>query len=546
MSRVLRRNRVSPSGDRGNRSLGRHADLVEHRALLAIDQRQFHGRKDPPQRRRGWLFSSTAGHPPVNVSGFHWYAPALPMKTLIAPALAFLLTTPLPASALGEGGVTDDLRRSVVVRTVEHAAPAVVAVYTEKEVAETSPFRSYRDAPYADPYFAPFSGGPRPRRNAPRQTHRERVSMGSGVIVDATGVVVTNQHVIVGGDTIRVQLSDHREFEAKLVGGDSDFDLAVLRIQDSGRLPYIPIGNDDSILIGETVIAIGNPYGLDHTVTTGVVSARGRSLQTGNQVYQDIVQTDASINPGNSGGPLLDIRGRLLGINTAIHRDAQGIGFAIPIWRVRNVVDQILAHGSVLPTWIGLEVQDLTGELASHFGVKAGSGVLVRGIEPDSPAARADVHTGDIVTRVQGERIENTAEYDRRVRGLASGERLRLALAGEGGDRIVELDIAALPTDVIDRFAWQGVGLEVAATSGVVVVKRVRPGSPAAEIGFASGDVLAAIGGREIEGVEGFRKEIGAARSSSSMLVSVVRGRRLHRVVIPLGEKKQRPAPRGR
>jgi serine protease Do len=466
------------------------------------------------------------------------------MKTL-APALVFLAATSMPALATGEGGVTDDLRRSVVVRTVEKAAPAVVAVYTEKEVAETSPFRSYSDMPYADPFFAPFFGGPRPRRNAPRETHRERVSMGSGVIVDATGVVVTNQHVIVGGDTIRVQLSDNREFEARLVGGDSDFDLAVLRIQDSGRLPFIPIGNDDSILIGETVIAIGNPYGLDHTVTTGVISARGRTLQTGDQVYQDIVQTDASINPGNSGGPLLDIRGRLLGINTAIHRNAQGIGFAIPIWRVRNVVDQILAHGSVLPTWIGLEVQDLDGELASHFGVRSGSGVLVRGIEPDSPAARADVRTGDIVTRVQGERVGNTAEYDRRVRGLASGERLRLSLAGEGGERTVELDIAALPIDVIDRFAWQGIGVEVAEVRGDVAVKRVRPGSAAAEIGFASGDVLAAIGGREIHGLDGFRKEIGAARSSSSVLLSVVRGRRLYRVVVPLNEKK-RPAPRTR
>jgi serine protease Do len=468
------------------------------------------------------------------------------MKKILVPALAalaFVAATSVPAFAVGEGGVTDDLRRSVVVRTVEKAAPAVVAVYTEKEVAETSPFRSYRDMPYADPFFAPFFGGPRPRRNTPRETRRERVSMGSGVIVDATGVVVTNQHVIVGGDTIRVQLSDNREFEARLVGGDSDFDLAVLRIKDSARLPFIPIGNDDSILIGETVIAIGNPYGLDHTVTTGVISARGRTLQTGDQVYQDILQTDASINPGNSGGPLLDIRGRLLGINTAIHRAAQGIGFAIPIWRVRNVVDQILAHGSVLPTWIGLEVQDLDGELASHFGVRSGSGVLVRGIEPDSPAARADVRTGDIVTRVQGERVGNTADYERRVRGLASGERLRLSLAGEGGERTVELDIAALPVDVIDRFAWQGIGIEVADVRGDVAVKRVRPGSVAAEIGFAGGDVLAAIGGREVHGLDGFRKEIAAARSSSSVLVSVVRGRRLYRVVVPLDEKK-RPAPR--
>ncbi|MFN2425777.1 MAG: trypsin-like peptidase domain-containing protein, partial [Candidatus Binatia bacterium] len=236
---------------------------------------------------------------PLALHGKHFLVGGLVALTMFAPQIA---------QALGEGGVTDDLRRSVVVRTVERVAPAVVGVYTEREVAAPSPFRSYGGNPYADPFFAPFFGAPPARRGAPRETRRERVSSGSGVIVEPSGIVVTNQHVIVGGDTIRVQLSDNREFEAKLIGGDSDFDLAVLQLQADGPLPSVPIGTDDSILIGETVVAIGNPYGLDHTVTTGVVSALGRSLQTGGAVYQDIVQTDASINPGNSGGPLLDIR----------------------------------------------------------------------------------------------------------------------------------------------------------------------------------------------------------------------------------------------
>jgi len=469
--------------------------------------------------------------------------PTVQARALCA-GVALILLGHTSGNAAGEGGVHDDLRRSAVVRTVELVAPAVVGVYTERTVAEPSPFRSPSGgSPFSDPFFAPFFGAPPPRRGAPPETHRERVSMGSGVIVDASGVVVTNQHVIVGGDTIRVQLSDNREFEARLVGGDSDFDLAVLKIEARGSLPNVAIGNDDSILIGETVIAIGNPYGLDHTVTTGVVSALGRSLQTGESVYQDIVQTDASINPGNSGGPLLDIRGRLIGINTAIHRDAQGIGFAIPIWRVRNVVDQILAHGSVLPTWIGLEVQNLTSELAVHFGVKSGSGVLVRGVEAASPASRSTLRAGDIVTRVQGERVTNTAEYDSRVRGLSAGETLRLAVTTEGGaERQVEFRIAALPTEVIDRFAWDAIGVEVAAARDAVTVRRVRAGSAAAEIGFAAGDVLAAIGGREISSIEGFRKEVGVARSSSSVLVSVVRGRRLYRVVVPLtGARRQAP-----
>jgi serine protease Do len=450
------------------------------------------------------------------------------------------------ALAAGQGGVTDDLRRSTVVRTVEAVAPAVVGVYTEKTVAEPSPFRSpFGGDPFFDP-FAPFFGQPPPRRGGAPRTHRERVSTGSGVIVESSGVVVTNQHVIGGGDTIRVQLADNREFEARLVGGDSDFDLAVLKLEAKAPLPYVPIGNDDSILIGETVIAIGNPYGLDHTVTTGVVSALGRTLQTGEALYNDIVQTDASINPGNSGGPLLDIRGRLIGINTAIHRDAQGIGFAIPIWRVRNVVDQILAHGSVLPTWIGVEVQELTSELAVHFGVRAGSGVLVRGIEPGSPASQTELRAGDIIARVQGERVSNTAEYQRRVRGLTSGETLRLSVLGEGGrEQDLEVAIASLPLDMIDKFAWEAIGVEVAAVRGAVTVRSVRRGSAAEEIGFEPGDVLAAVGGREIDSIEAFRKQVGASRSSASLLVSVVRGRRLYRVVVPLA-RASRAAPGSR
>jgi serine protease Do len=461
-------------------------------------------------------------------------------------ALLLAVSAP-PVRAAGEGGITDELRRSVVVRTVEGAAPAVVGVYTEKTVSDASPFRSYGNDPFFDPFLSPFFGAPPRRRgNQQPETHSERMSTGSGVLVDARGIVVTNQHVIVGGDTIRVQLADNREFEAKLIGGDSDFDLAVLKIQGGGAFPYVPIGADDSILIGETVIAIGNPYGLDHTVTTGVVSALGRSLQSGESLYQDIVQTDASINPGNSGGPLLDIRGRLIGINTAIHREAQGIGFAIPIWRVRNVVDQILQHGSVLPTWIGIVVQDLTSDLASHFRVKSGSGVLVRGIEGGSPAEASEIRTGDIITRVQGEKVRNTAEYERRVRALASGETLRLLVRGESGDeRAVTIVIGSLPNEVIDRFAWDTIGVDVAAVKDAITVRRVRPGSPAAEIGFASGDVLAGIGGREIGGIDAFRKEVAAARTSSSLLVSVVRGRRLYRVVVPLTRAaKQAPGRR--
>jgi len=456
------------------------------------------------------------------------------MKCFVKLGLVLLLIAAGAPPVRAAAPVTDDLRRSAVVRTIEKVAPAVVGIYAEKTVESPSPFRSRSGA---DSFFGDFFGE---SPSAPRR--QQRTSLGSGVIVESSGIVVTNEHVIVGGDTIRVQLADNREFEARLVGGDSDFDLAVLKIGDQTDFPYVSIGSDDSIMIGETVIAIGNPYGLDHTVTTGVVSALGRSLQTGDVVYQDFIQTDASINPGNSGGPLLDINGRLLGINTAIHREAQGIGFAIPIWRVRNVVDQILAHGSVLPTWLGLQVQNVTPEIAAHFGVKPGAGVLVRSVEEDSPAADARIATGDIVTRVQGERVTNTAAYEQRVRGLASGERLKLGVLRDGNESSVEVTVAALPPAVIDSFAWKSLGLEVreAGRPVAVAIKNVRRSSPAEEIGLAAGDVIAAVGGHEVDGIDSFRKNLAAARGNANVLLSVVRGRRLYRVVVPVAR-----APRG-
>ncbi|HYB99729.1 MAG TPA: trypsin-like peptidase domain-containing protein [Candidatus Limnocylindrales bacterium] len=435
-----------------------------------------------------------------------------------------------PQAATAQRHVTDDLRRSAIVRTVERVAPAVVGVYTEGSAG------GFQYPMTGDPFFDQFFGD---YFRAPRRgNQRARLSQGSGVIVDGNGTVITNQHVIVGGDTIKVVLADNREFEAELIGGDSDFDLAVLKIDADADLPYLPIGTDDSILIGETVIAIGNPYGLDHTVTTGVVSAIGRTLQTSEITYQDIIQTDTSINPGNSGGPLLDINGRLIGINTAIHREAQGIGFAIPVWRVRNVVDQILTHGSVLPTWLGLQTQNITGQVASHLGVRPGTGVVVTSVEEGSPAAVAGIEAGDIITRVRGNSIRNSADYEGNVRGLAAGERLPLTVLRDGQERVVELTISPLPARLIDSFAWDKVGLEVAdaGQDDGARVTRVRRGSPAAKIGFEPGDIIVGIGGRDVVSAESFRKQMASARGSRNLLLSVLRGRRIYRVAVPLGQ----------
>ncbi|HYC57604.1 MAG TPA: trypsin-like peptidase domain-containing protein [Candidatus Binatia bacterium] len=447
-----------------------------------------------------------------------------------AAAITLVVAVGSAETASAQRVVTDQLRRSAIVQTVERVAPAVVGVYTEGSAG------GFQSQGTGDPFFDQFFGD---YYRAPRRgQQRERLSQGSGVIVDGKGTVITNQHVIVGGDTIKVVLADNREFEARLVGGDSDFDLAVLKIDAEADLPYLPIGEDDSILIGETVIAIGNPYGLDHTVTTGVVSAIGRTLQTSDITYQDIIQTDTSINPGNSGGPLLDINGRLIGINTAIHRDAQGIGFAIPVWRVRNVVEQILTHGSVLPTWLGLQAQNINGQIASHLGVRPGTGVVVTSVEEGSPAAKAGIEAGDIITRVRGNSVRNSADYEGNVRGLAAGEKLPLTVQREGEERTVEITISALPAHLLDSLAWDKVGLEVAdaANHNGARVARVRRGSPAARIGFEPGDIIVGIGGREVGSAETFRKHLASARGSRKLLLSVLRGRRVYRVPVPLGE----------
>lgn len=461
--------------------------------------------------------------------------PTSPFQKLSAVAAACALATVAAASALSPREVaatpSEQQRRTPVVQAVEQAGPAVVNIYTETLVQESSPFRSRgpRD-PFFDNFFRDFFGGPA------RPSQRRRHSLGSGVIVDRSGIIVTNEHVILRADIIRVQLADQREFEAKLVGSDSDADLAVLRVEAPVELPFVAIGDDDSVMIGETVIAIGNPFGLSHSVTTGVVSAVGRSFMNGDIAYQDFLQTDASINPGNSGGPLLDVTGRLLAINTAVHQGGQGIGFAIPIWRVRNIVDQLLEHGSVVPAWTGLRVQSLDPELANHFGVRPDAGVLVREVESRSPAAAASLARGDIITHVQEHRVSGLRDYSARMAGLSPGGKLRLRLWNGGKTRDAVLNIVSLPSERVDQFAWEALGLSIedAPDASAVRVREVDPKGPTAQIGVRPGDFVAGIGGVETPTADSFRAELARQRGRNNVLLAVVRDRKLYRVTVPL------------
>jgi serine protease Do len=339
-------------------------------------------------------------------------------------------------------------------------------------------------------------------------------------------------HVVLRASRIHVTLADQREFDARLVGADADSDVAVLRVRAGGDLPHIALGSSSGIMIGETVIAIGNPFGLSHTVTTGVVSAVGRSLRDEERTYTDFIQTDASINPGNSGGPLLNIRGELIGINTAIYGKAQGIGFAIPVDRVRRVMRDLVSYGEVRRPWTGLVVQDLTPELARHFGIRRG--VVIVEVEAGSPARDAGLVRGDAIVRVDGREVASQEEFEQRVRDHAEGEQIRLGVRRDGGEEEVTLRATAFPAARAEELPWRLLGLEAGEDGDGLVVRRVRPGGPAARIGVERGDRLLGLGGVALRSLGELRRMMIELRAARSVLLSIGRGRYQYNVHVPL------------
>jgi serine protease Do len=416
-------------------------------------------------------------------------------------------------------------RHSPVVEATGRVGPAVVNISTEQVVEQAQPFPGFRD-PFFDEFFHDFVD--------PRRQRMTRRSLGSGVILRPDGYVVTNEHVILRGGRIRVTLADEREFDARLVGTDSDSDLAVLRLESDEQLPVAPLGDSDAILTGETVIAIGNPFGLSHTVTTGVVSALGRSLKTEKQTYYDFIQTDASINPGNSGGPLLNIDGEVIGINTAIYQKAQGIGFAIPANRAKRIVDDLIRYGEVHTPWVGAVVQDLSDELADHFGVSRRRGVLVRAIEEDSPADDAGIKAGDVIVEIDERPVRSSDQYEQLIRDHVAEAEIRLKLRRDGGERSVSVKARTFPSDRADAVAWKLIGLRVREGRGGLAVSEVRRGSSAAEIGIESGDYLVGISGVPVEKLEQFRSRVVEVRNSQAVLLSIRRGQRVYHVQVAL------------
>ncbi|MCC6640676.1 MAG: trypsin-like peptidase domain-containing protein [Deltaproteobacteria bacterium] len=419
------------------------------------------------------------------------------------------------------------LRRTATVDAVRKVGPAVVNITTER-VVERSPFPSVFGLPGSDRFFSDLFE---------RGTRRTVQSLGSGVLIDADRHILTNEHVIDRAARIRVQLADGREFEATLVGADPNNDLAVLRVETRESLPWVAPGSSSDLLVGEPVIAIGNPFGLSNTVTTGVLSARDRSLRTENRVFHGFLQTDASINPGNSGGPLLNAEGSLVGINTAIYGGAQGIGFAVPIDVARRIVDDLIEHGEVAPVWLGLDVQDLDARLHEMLEVPdRTNGALVSSVRRGGAAEAAGVRRGDIVTRVEKRPVHAAREFYELLEHVTVGDEVGLDLLREGAERNVKLKAAAVPESAVAELTEQLLGFQlVARGQGAFGVANVRRGSGAAQIGIQPGDLVLGINGRPLSNASALRNAVLDLRGRQQALLVVQRGPGRYHVTIPLG-----------
>jgi Do/DeqQ family serine protease len=414
---------------------------------------------------------------------------------------------------------------------VQRVAPMVVNVYAAKVVANHNPFAD-------DPFFRRFF-------DLPGLMPREQVqrALGSGVIVDASGLVVTNNHVIEGADEVKVALADKREFEATLVLKDARSDLAVLRLKDGHeQFPAIELGNSDDLQVGDLVLAIGNPFGVGQTVTHGIVSAVART-QVGITDFQFFIQTDAAINPGNSGGALVDLRGRLAGINTAIFSrsgGSQGIGFAIPANMVRVVVASAKSGGSAVKRpWLGAKLQDVTVEIAESLGLKRPGGALVANVSPDSPAARGGLKTGDLIVAVDGQAIDDPNAFDYRFATKPLGGSAQIGLLRNGKEARVTVALESAPDiprdELVIRARSPFLGAKVANLSpalaeelridtkaeGVAVID-VPNNSVAARYGFQRGDVIVTVNDQPIAKTRDLERAAG--ESTRTWTVTILRG----------------------
>ena len=442
-------------------------------------------------------------------------------------ATAAIPVLPAPAFVRAATAAAGDLS---IADIAERVVPAVV------NISATRVGREFRQEPFFDdPLFRDFFHGPMSPRSGPEQ------SLGSGVIVSADGVILTNNHVVQHAKEIQVKLRDGREYKAKLIGTDPKSDLAALRLQGKiEKLTPLAFGNSDQLRLGDVVLAIGNPFGVGQTVTMGIVSGLGRD-GIGLADYEDFIQTDAAINPGNSGGALVDMRGQLVGINTAILSRSggnQGIGFAIPSNMARPVLDALLHGGKVARGWLGVSIQDVDDKLASALDLGIKRGVLVSDVNKGSPAARAGLQRGDVIVAMNGEEMTSTRKLRNRIAAAGPKAAVTLEVVRKGARKKLSVALAELPdtlagpaSDAPGEGALEGVSVSAldAATRRLhsipgeidegVLVTAIEPGSPALAAGLRIGDVIVEVNKRSVDSVAAFKRAYAASRDPVVLLV---------------------------
>jgi Do/DeqQ family serine protease len=449
--------------------------------------------------------------------------------TLAAVALAAgLSAAPLALAALPSVPGAESPMPSLAPM-VKRVSPAVVNIATRGTIKD----KGGRNPLMEDPFFRRFFPDAPPDAK-PRE--RQFQSAGSGVIVDAkNGYIVTNHHVVENATEITITLLDNRTFAAKIVGSDEGADIAVLQAKEP-NLVAMPLGDSSKLEVGDYVVAVGNPFGLQHTVTAGIVSALGRS-GINPSGYEDFIQTDASINPGNSGGALVNLKGELVGINSAILSGSGGnigIGFAIPVNMVKGVMDQLIKFGQVKRGILGVNIYDVTPEIAKEFGLTEATGALVAGVAPGSSAEKAGIKTGDIITSVNGTVMKSAGELRNTIGMLRVGDKVEIGYLRDGKPRNATALIAERADAQIANAAdinpgLDGADLADAPDSGGVLVKAVQEGSPAAQAGLKTNDLIVGIGRTPVSNTKTFSE---AAKGANVLVLNIRRGAAL--LLIPI------------
>ena len=479
---------------------------------------------------------------------------------LILLALVMTLALAAPAGAKYVPDSFADLAGKV--------SPAVVNIRIVKTIKQgpmtgLMPFPGQQQAPDQEgqqgqppdlhEFFRRFFGGQGgPGDNAHPREFKQR-ALGSGVIVDASGYVITNNHVVAEADEILVRLKGGEEWPAKIIGRDPKTDLALIKIDAKHELPFLPLGDSDKLRVGDWVLAVGNPFGLEHTVTAGIISAKGRIIGAG--PYDNFLQTDASINPGNSGGPLINLAGQVVGINTAIAPQGQGIGFAIPVNTTKKIMAQLRDKGRVVRGWLGVTIQPVTKELAEKFGLDEPMGALVADVVPDSPADKAGIKRGDVIIGYEGKPVKDMHALPRLVAETKVGNEVSLEVVRDGKKRPLQVTIGELkaeaqaePKATQESEVKLGMGLQeltpdlakqmgMAGKKGLIVTS-VDRGGPAAEAGLMRGDVILEAAQKPVTQVSQFKDMATKLKSGEGLLLLIQRRDSTLFVVIKSPDKK--------